>query len=350
MSSAQEDVKVITVLGATGNQGGGVVQALLKNSAPCWHVRAITRDTCSAGASKLRAKFENDDRLEIVAANVYDKESLFKAFKQVFGVFAVTNNRLPGHKIDKEEDMDHELEAGRNIIDAAKACGVQHIVLSSLPNLTEASNRQFKKVFHFDNKSKIEQWAKDELLAVTALHPGLFYTNMQWSQYCQLQDDGTVRFCAPIEADRLADWVDPSYDIGVYAAGEASLALQTTCVLTDSQEIFRLGPQKTASKTYPVVGPKLSFAEFAKIFSDTTSRKAVFDPITLDQWGATVAATVGKGYEEDIRQMMQWISVAPDEKICYGTMDPRDDMSWEDLGVRASTFAEWMERASWRGP
>ncbi|KAJ5470636.1 hypothetical protein N7530_007993 [Penicillium desertorum] len=334
MSSARDDVKVIAVLGATGNQGGGVVQALLKDSAPRWHVRAITRDTCSAGASKLKAKFESTDRLEIVAANVYDKQSLFKGFNQVFGVFAVTNNRLPGNKIDKEEDMKHELEAGRNIIDAAKACEVQHVVLSSLPNLTEASNRQFTKVFHFDNKSKIEQWAKDELLAVTALHP----------------DDGTVRFCAPIEADKLADWVDPSYDIGVYAAGEASLALQTTCLLTNSQEIFRLGPQKTTSKTYPVVGPKLSFAEFARIFSDTTSRKAVFDPITLDQWGATVAATVGKGYEEDIRQMMQWISVSPDEKICYGTMDPRDDTSWKDLGVRASTFAEWMERASWRGP
>ncbi|KXG50517.1 uncharacterized protein PGRI_070080 [Penicillium griseofulvum] len=333
MSSAREDVKVIAVLGATGNQGGGVVQALLKSSAPCWHIRAITRDAFSAGALKLKAKFGNTDRLEIMAANVYDKESLFKAFNKVFGVFAVTNNRLPGNKIDKEEDMDHELEAGRNIIDAAKACGIQHVVLSSLPNLTEASNRQFTKVFHFDNKSKIEQWAKDELLAVTALHPGLFYTNMQWFQYCQLQDDGIVRFCAPIEADRLADWVDPSYDIGVYAA-----------------EIFRLGPQKTSSKTYPVVGPKLSFAEFAKIFSDTTSRKAVFDPITLDQWGATVAATVGKGYEEDIRQMMQWISIAPDEKICYGTMDPRDDTSWKDLGVRASTFAEWMERASWKGP
>lgn len=99
-----------------------------------------------------------------------------------------------------------------------------------------------------------------------------------------------------------------------------------------------------------MVGPKLSFGKFANIFSDITLCKAIFNPITLDQWGATVAATVGKGYEEDIRQMMQWISVAPDEKICYGTMDRRDDTSWEDLGVRASTFAEWMERASWRGP
>lgn len=99
-----------------------------------------------------------------------------------------------------------------------------------------------------------------------------------------------------------------------------------------------------------MVGPKLSFAKFAKISSSITSRRAIFDPITLNQWGATVAATVGKGYEEDIKQMMQWISVAPEEKICYGTMDPRDDKSWEDLGVRASTFAEWMQRASWSGP
>ena len=120
MSLARADVRVIAVLGATGNQGGGVVQALLKNSASCFHVRAITRDTGSAGALKLKAKFENENRLEIVAANVYDKESLLKVFNQAFGVFAVTNNRLPGTKIDKEEDMDHELEAGRNIIDAAK--------------------------------------------------------------------------------------------------------------------------------------------------------------------------------------------------------------------------------------
>lgn len=135
----------------------------------------------------------------------------------------------------------------------------------------------------------------------------------------------------------------------MYAAGEASLALRL-CVLANGQEIFRLGPEKTASKTYPVVGPKLSFAEFASIFSRHTSRNAIFDPITLGQWGATVAATVGEGYEEDIKQMMQWIAVAPEEKICYGTIDPRDDKSWEELGVRASTFEEWMQRVSWRGP
>lgn len=35
-------------------------------------------------------------------------------------------------------------------------------------------------------------------------------------------EDGTVRFCAPVPGNTLADWVDPAYDIGVFAAGKHS--------------------------------------------------------------------------------------------------------------------------------
>lgn len=60
-----------------------------------------------------------------------------------------------------------------------------------------------------------------------------------------------------------------------------------------------------------------------------------------------MAAAAGKGYEEDIRQMMEWVGVAPDERVCYGTMDPGEDRAWEDLGVRASTFEDWLWRSGW---
>lgn len=63
-----------------------------------------------------------------------------------------------------------------------------------------------------------------------------------------------------------------------------------------------------------------------------------------------MAATVGKGYEEDIKQMMEWIAMAPDDKICYGTRDQTEDTSYEDLGVKASTLADWMRRTAWQGP
>jgi hypothetical protein len=115
-------------------------------------------------------------------------------------------------------------------------------------------------------------------------------------------------------------------------------------------EAFAAGPEKTGSKTYPVVSPKVRFSGFAEEFSNATSKPSRFESASIDEWGSVVAATVGKGYEEDIRQMMQWVAVAPSDKICYGTMSPEDDTSWEDLGVRASTFKEWMARSKWEGP
>ncbi|GLA44000.1 hypothetical protein AnigIFM63309_002261 [Aspergillus niger] len=284
--------RTVAVLGATGNQGSGVVRALLHKNphhpAP-FSVRAVTRDPSSPQAERLRALYleeEASGRLELVPGDVYDVTSLEHAFDGVWGVFAVTNNRLPGQMIETEEDLKHELVAGKNIVAAAKTSQVHHFVISSLPNLAEASMGRFQKVYHFDHKYQIEQLAKSELAAVTVLRP----------------------------------------------------------------EVFSLGPERTASKVYPVVGPRIRFADLPAMFSTMRSRPAIFDPITLDEWGATVARTVGKGYEEDIRQMMEWIAVAPDEKICYGTMDPQEDCSWADLGVRASTFEEWLGRSGWQGP
>ncbi|KAK7424342.1 hypothetical protein QQX98_000610 [Neonectria punicea] len=332
MASSQQ-ARTIVVLGATGNQGRGVVRALLHKTSPSFHVRAITRDVEGPAAQCLLKDFQSTERLSVVSADIYDVDSLREAFKSAYGVFAVTQNRLPGQTVDTEDKMRHKLMAGCNIVEAAEFCKVQHFVMSSLLNLTLASDGVFAKVYHFDYKHQIEQLARERLPAVTALIPGLFYTNMMWSQYCRTEDNGTVCFCAPVSGETLADWVDLGHDIGVFAS-----------------EVFAAGPDKTGSKTYPVVGPKMKFSEFSEIFSRVTSRSSSFESTTIEEWGATVAATVGKGYEEDIKQMMQWISVAPNESICYGTMDPENDTSWKDLGVRASTFEEWLARSNWQGP
>lgn len=51
-------------------------------------------------------------------------------------------------------------------------CKLPHLVLSSLPNISRASHGRFTKVFHFDYKAQIEEWAIRELPGVTVLHPG----------------------------------------------------------------------------------------------------------------------------------------------------------------------------------
>jgi uncharacterized protein YbjT (DUF2867 family) len=69
------NVKIIAVTGATGAQGGGVVN-VMKNT-PGWKVRAVTRNPESDAAKKLSA----DGSVEVVRADWDDEESLVKAFQ-----------------------------------------------------------------------------------------------------------------------------------------------------------------------------------------------------------------------------------------------------------------------------
>lgn len=66
--------KIIAVTGATGSQGGGVVNIL--NKTPGWTVRAVTRNPQSDAAKKL-----TDQGIEVVQADFNDEASLVKAFE-----------------------------------------------------------------------------------------------------------------------------------------------------------------------------------------------------------------------------------------------------------------------------
>lgn len=66
--------KIIAVTGATGAQGGGVVNVMSKT--PGWKVRAITRNPNSEAAQRLV-----NQGIEVVSASFDDEESLLKAFE-----------------------------------------------------------------------------------------------------------------------------------------------------------------------------------------------------------------------------------------------------------------------------
>lgn len=128
---------IIAVMGATGAQGGSVVDALLK--AGKWKVRALTRDPKSARCDALREK-----GVDVVKAHAGNKEEIEKAFQVrglrtdyttdpcvandqqgAHGVFAVTNFWDPEiypNNIPEEERQ------GRLLADTAVAVGVKHYV------------------------------------------------------------------------------------------------------------------------------------------------------------------------------------------------------------------------------
>ncbi|KAJ3577961.1 hypothetical protein NPX13_g2604 [Xylaria arbuscula] len=328
------DQRVIVVIGATSLQGSGVVSALLEDSTAQWVIRGVTSDTSSPWAEKFLTKYEAaKDRVSLVSGDIFSAESMRAALLGAYGLFLNTNQTPQGKYFAELEELRQEVDHGKIIIDAAKHCGVKHFVYSSLPDMVKATGGRFTDIYHMDLKYEIEQYARSQLDYVTAVIPGYFYTNHRWPQYCRLQADGVVRFCAPIPGSQKMQWTDPVYDVGVFTA-----------------RIFGLGVEKTAGKVYPALSPMVSFDDLAATFSRLTGRKAVHAPLTTAQWADLTCTMLGPGFRDDVKHMMDWIAMAPTDKICYGSMDPEEDTSAQELGVTASTFEDWIKRTGWTGP
>ena len=138
--------KTIAVMGGTGAQGGGVVRALLASDT--WCVRVITRDTSSPRARELA-----DMGCELQQANLNEQDSLPAAFRDAYGVFAVTNFW------DRETRM-NEYQQGKAMVDAAKAAGVSHFVWSTLPDYQAISHDKYI-VPHFTSKARVDALVKE---------------------------------------------------------------------------------------------------------------------------------------------------------------------------------------------
>ncbi len=84
--------KIITVFGATGNQGGSVIASIQGNSklASEYKIRGVTRDP-----SKPKGQALAEKGVELVKADLSDKDSVIKAIEGSHAVFAVTNCRSP---------------------------------------------------------------------------------------------------------------------------------------------------------------------------------------------------------------------------------------------------------------
>jgi len=110
--------ETIAVVGATGKQGGSVVNALLKDGK--YHIRGITRSKNTPQAVELDKK-----GVEVVEADIGNKEQLTNAFRGVDIVFGTTNS---WDKNIYPNNMQLEEKLGKMIADVAKEQGVKLIV------------------------------------------------------------------------------------------------------------------------------------------------------------------------------------------------------------------------------
>jgi uncharacterized protein YbjT (DUF2867 family) len=172
------DRKLIAVIGATGQQGGGVLRALKASGQ--FEVRALTRDP-----GKHRALAD-----EVVRADMDRPETLEPAFAGAHGVFLVTNFWQPGTD---------ELEQATAAVRAAKAAGVRHFIWSTLPDV-EAISRGKLHVPHFTGKAKIDRIVTQAGFANhTFVIAPMYYQNLVGVLAPQKQTDGSVGWALPID-------------------------------------------------------------------------------------------------------------------------------------------------------
>lgn len=110
-----------------------------------------------------------------------------------------------------------EFEHGKNVADAAKAAGVQHLVFSSLINVTEASGGRLTHVAHFDRKAEIEQYIRQQAIPATFIQPGYYMTNFTNLQLLRKGDDGSYTLAGPTSPTRAQlPLFFPDSDTGKY--------------------------------------------------------------------------------------------------------------------------------------
>jgi uncharacterized protein YbjT (DUF2867 family) len=174
--------KVIVVVGATGRQGGALINALLTatetNNPLHWKVVAVTRDPSQDVAKALEAR-----GCILRKADCMDRASLVRVLEEFrppffFGVTNPFTARWTGLSRPGQTDTDAEFVQGVNMIEAAKAAGcVQHFIFTSVASASDSAV-DGEEVATFAVKARVEIHLVSSGLPYTILAPVGFFENM----------------------------------------------------------------------------------------------------------------------------------------------------------------------------
>lgn len=306
------DKKVIAVLGATGAQGSGLVRAILADKSGEFTARALTRDVNSDKAKALKSL-----GAEVVAYNVDDYESLKAAFKDAYGVFAVTF-------FWEHFSAEKEIEEAKMIAKAAKETNIKHVIWSTLEDTRKwiplSDNRmptlQEKfKVPHFDGKGEAEKYFTEQNLPVTFLLTSAYWENMIYFGWGPTRgEDGKLALNFPMGDKKL-----PA--IGVEDIGKSAY------------QIFKRGNEFIGKKV-GIAGGHLTGKQMAESLTKALGEEVVYNAVPFD-----VYRSFGFPGADDVGNMFQFKHDF-EEYYCGA----RSIEFTKSLNPELKSFNEWLEK------
>ncbi len=302
--------KTIAVIGATGAQGGGVVQAILDDPEGGFAARAVTRKPDSEKARALAAA-----GAEVVAGDADDPASLERAFAGAHGVYCVTN-------FWEHFSPERELAQASAMARATKKAGAAHVVWSTLEDTRQAVPlddprmpvlREKYNVPHFDAKGEADRVFAAEAAPTSYLLAAFYWDNfIGFGMGPKPDETGLLTLSMPLGGVALPGIA--SGDIGRCAYG-----------------VFRRGPA-AAGQRFGIAGQALTGGEMALEFGKAIGRPVRFQDVPFD-----VYRGLGFPGADDLGNMFQFQAILGD-----AFQASRDVEVARALNPQLQDFATWL--------
>ena len=279
----------VLVAGATGQQGGAVLRALLSRG---HRVKALTRKPGSDAARQLASA-----GAEVLAGDLGDADSVRKAASGVDAMFLMGNSYEAG--------TEGETRQGIIAADAAKAASVGHLIYSSVADANKKTG-----IPHFESKYLVEKHIAGLGIPYTISAPVAFMENVvaPWSIAGMRQ--GVLAFAMPPR--RVLQLVALA-DIGAFVAA----------LVERREQVF--------GKRFDLAGIELSGEEQAKILSQAIGRPINYQEIPI---------AAARQQSEDAALMFEWF-----DRVGYDVDIAALHKDFQE--VRWHSFADWAREFDW---
>jgi len=287
----------LLITGATGKQGGAVIEALLSHPTP-FHILALTRNPKSSKALSLAA----NPNITVVEGDPASPAAIFDAFKPIYGVFSVT---VPSKKHDEEAQA-------KALIDESIKNGVEHFVFTSVDRGGEGvSEKTPTEIPHFMSKHRIEEYLKEKTSAAgskmgwTILRPVAFLDNL------------------------TPDFMGKAFASMWYGLGDKPLQLVSTHDIGVFAARAFNDPGAYNQRAISLAGDELTLDQGKKIFKEVVGYDM---PETFRFVGTAINFMI-----KEVRAMFAWFKEAG-----YGADIPKLRMEEPEL----QDFSKWLKESS----
>ncbi|MEV4630101.1 NmrA/HSCARG family protein [Micromonospora sp. NPDC049523] len=283
----------IAVFGGTGKQGGSVIDSILSRGA---HVRALVRSPESDRAQALA-----DRGVELARVEIGDATSLSGALQGVDAFFFMTTPG--GHTL---ADIERETRQGINLVDAAAAAAVPHVVFSSVGGAERDSG-----VPHFESKRRVEEHLQQSGLRATLVRPVAFMDNFTYMGPSVENGEIVLRMPLP---DHIPLQLIAVRDIGQISAS------------------FLLGAAKAPDGAIEIAGDERTGSQIAAAFGEYAGLPARYEALPLQVLGDN----------PDMQAMFRWFAETPAYRADIGAVKAIAPSAWD--------LPTWLRSGDWTLP